>query len=544
MPDNTYPNANGNTIVYNEGRVVGYSSYEVYVKHHLATNPDVPPASERQWLAASIAMGSSMLLKIPANTSHKESEDWMYEVSFPANSMLCAANTIIASYFRGDGHFNGVWADRITDYGDLISNTSGSSPSGTNVPTKSIDNWNQSEKQALRDYLRIVDGIVIQPGTWSNSANKPPQKDFKPDLSKNSTLRLHIKGQISQPVNILFTGFTINTVIDGVSGLDGATNTPSPQDGDFLGPGQFPWANKIIFSVPSSYISFFSINNYRRKLPVSGDQTTVDDTAVIDMKTTQPESYYVANYPEAREEINVEDYSTLGDGTAVLTVYQRSTKFPPALWGTFVDSTGQNYLNPLDVVAPGTVKMFDNPDDVKDYEDTFPGTHGIHKTEDGTLEVTDDEGNLVPAAKVDIQNIVYTNPGGSNGKAKAVVTQTGHSKGLSLSVSSGLTGSQCTIGNDTGGSNTTVGNTTFKEGSLIRISPDSSNVTIQAILEILANNKSLDILGKNLKAVKAGLPRNYIQFPNGLRLYISATEPTDTDVPEGSIGIGWGVVTE
>ena len=317
MPENTNQNTTGNTILYNEGRVCGYSSYEIYVKHHLATNPDVPPASERQWLAASIAMGSSMLLKLPANTSHPESEDWMYEVSFPANSMLCAANTIVASYFRGDGNFNGVWADRITDYGDLISNTETLAPSDTTVPTKSIDNWNQSEKQSLRDYLKIIDGIIIQPGNWLDSENKPPQKDFVPDLSKTCILRLHIKGQITAPVNILFTGFTINTVIDGVSGLDGATNTPDPQNGDFLGPGQFPWANKIIFSVPSSYISFFNINNYRRKLPMSGDQTTVDDTAVIDMKTTQPESYYVANYPEAREEINVEDYSTLGDGTAV-----------------------------------------------------------------------------------------------------------------------------------------------------------------------------------------------------------------------------------
>ena len=544
MSDNTYLNTNGNTVLYNEGRVCGYSSYEVYVKHHLAINPDVPPASERQWLAASIAMGSSMLLKLPANTSHKEAEDWLYEVSFPANSMLCAANTIIASYFRGDGHFNGVWADRITDYGDLISNTSSSSPSDTDVPTKSVDNWNQQEKQELRDYLKIVDGIVIQPGTWSDSANKPPQKDFNPDLSKSSTLRLHIKGQISRSINILFTGFTMNTVIDGVSGLNGATNTPDPQNGDFLGPGQFPWANKIIFSVPSSYISFFSINKYQRKLPMSGEQKTVNDTAVIDMKTTQPGSYYIANHPEAREEIDVEDYSTLGDGTAVLTVYQRSSKFPPALWGTYVDSTGQNYLNPLDVVAPGTVKMFDNPDDVKDYEDTFPGSYGIHKTEDGALEVTDNEGNLVPAAKIDIRDIDYINPGGSSGKAKAVVSQTGHSTGLSLSVSPSLTGSQYTIGDDTGGGNTTVGNTTFEEGALTKISPDESNVTIQAILEMLANNKSLDILGKNLKAVKAGLPRNYIQFPNGLRLYISATEPTDTDVPEGSIGIGWGVVTE
>ena len=32
---------------------------------------------------------------------------------------------------------------------------------------------------------------------------------------------------------------------------------------------------------------------------------------------------------------------------------------------------------------------------------------------------------------------------------------------------------------------------------------------------------------------------NYIEFKNGLRLYISSTEPTDTDIPDGSIGVGW-----
>jgi hypothetical protein len=32
---------------------------------------------------------------------------------------------------------------------------------------------------------------------------------------------------------------------------------------------------------------------------------------------------------------------------------------------------------------------------------------------------------------------------------------------------------------------------------------------------------------------------DHIQFSNGLRFYVSATEPTDTDIPEGSIGVGW-----
>ena len=32
---------------------------------------------------------------------------------------------------------------------------------------------------------------------------------------------------------------------------------------------------------------------------------------------------------------------------------------------------------------------------------------------------------------------------------------------------------------------------------------------------------------------------NYIELANGLRFYVSSTEPTDTDIPDGSIGVGW-----
>ena len=30
--------------IYNEGRVVGYSAYELYVKHSLSEDPNTPPA--------------------------------------------------------------------------------------------------------------------------------------------------------------------------------------------------------------------------------------------------------------------------------------------------------------------------------------------------------------------------------------------------------------------------------------------------------------------------------------------------------------------
>lgn len=552
--------------IFNEGRIQGLSSYEIYTKLHQATvtDPTIQPASEREWLASSLAMGASMLLKIEADTNHEDNENWTKDIQFPDNTLLCAANTIMASFFTGEGEY-GVqqsagmhpnWANRVSDYGSLISNTTELHPSeevgptGT-VPVKAsaIENWTQAQKDKLANYMKIVDGIIIQPGTWENSKNKPPEMDLAADLGTYPRIRLLFKGPITTDFEILLTGFSIRAVVIGETGLAGSTGTTGfgkPQDGDFLGPEQFPWANKVIFSVPSSYIAYFASGAYTRKLPASaGEYQTVKDTAVIDMKTTQPETYYITNYPNARVQTDVSEFTTLGDGTAVLTVYQKKDIYPPALYGTFVDSNGTNYLNPLDVVAPGTIKMFENAteEELKDYEDTFDGTFGMNKNDDGTIGVLDKNDNMVPAADVSVQEVDYDNPGGSSVKANKVITKTGTKQAQSISISEDVKGNQYTVGNDTS-SATTVGNTSAILGALQKVIPDSSNVTWAALLEALANNKSVDILGDNLKYVKAGLPNNYIQFPNGLRLYISSKEPPDKDVPVGSIGIGWGFYQE
>lgn len=536
--------------LYNEGRVVGLSAYEVYVKQHAAEDPSNPPATERQWLASTVAFGSSMILKVPQNIAHGEEENWVYEVQFPSSTRLCAANTVIASYFRGQAVYSGQWATRISSYGDLISNTSSLSPSGnlnhgSSVPQGTVDEWTESEKLEMAQYLKIVDGVIIQPGTWSDSSNKPPQKDFTPNLGDYPRIRLHIRGRIESEFQILLSGFTIRTVVKGISGLDSSTDTPNPQDGDFLGPGQFPWASKIVFSVPSSYITFYAMAAYRRKLPQSAQSKTVKDSAVIDMQTSKPETYYVSNHPNARVSLSVDDYTTLGDGDAVLTVYQKSSKYPPAIWGTFVDSRGTNYLNPLDVVAPGTVKMFEDASasDLQDYENTFDGTFGINKnTDDGTVETLGPDGTLQPAASVSIQDVSYTNLVSSDQKAKLLVTTTGKLRGISISMTDSISGSQYAISSDNT-SNGSVGNTTYDRGSQAKLTPSSSNINWAALLEALANNKSIDILGDNMKALKSGLNSGtypYIQFSNGLRLYISPTEPTpNNSIPVGSIGIGW-----
>lgn len=247
--------------IYNEGRVVGLSAYETYVKQHLSEDPNTPPATEREWLASSLAMGSSLLLKVP-NVSQADDAHTFLDIYLPTNSKLAAANTIVATFFDGDAVFSGNWATKVTDYGQLISNTSSSSPSGDvgptgTVPRQTLSDLSDTKKQQLSDYIKIYDGVVIQPGNWVDNTSKPPQKDFKANLANPyPRVRLHVLGPITSNPLILLTGFTIRSVLAGTVGQDTSVNTTSPQDGDFLGPAVFPWAAKIVFSVPSSYMTY------------------------------------------------------------------------------------------------------------------------------------------------------------------------------------------------------------------------------------------------------------------------------------------------
>lgn len=517
--------------LYNEGRVVGQSAYEIYVRQHLSIDPTNPPASEREWLASTIAMGESMILRIPVDTSHGKEEIWMYEAQFPSDTRLCAANTIVASFFKGEAEYTNNWATRVTSYGEMIANNATSSPEGTvhhgvKIPTEDVSRWTDSQRKQLMNYGKILDGIVLQSGQWIDSEATPPQKDLVVNLADYPRIRIQIRGKITEAFSIILTGFTIRAVLSGVVGLDGSTNTAYPEDGDFLGPAQFPWAAKVVFSMPSAYIAYFGCPNYLRQLPKGSTAEYVNAITVIDMDTCDPSTYYRYNTPEAAIPNYVETFTSTGDGTAVLATYQRSSLFPPALYGTRVYSEGENDLYPIDVAAPGTVKMFENASEelMREYQETYPGAFAMNKTDDGKIQVLDKNGSIAPVGDIEVQDLNYSNSVASDKKAKALRTEIGEDVGLSLSMSDGTTGSQYAISNPPSST----------------LTPSNSNIFWAMLLEALANNKSIDILGDNMKALKSGLPGNYIQFPNGLRLYISSKAPTPTpDIPVGSIGIGW-----
>lgn len=253
--------------IWNEGRVVGLSAYEIYVKQHLSESGE-PPATEREWLSASLASGNSMVLQLPSGTTGTGT--WIMDIPFPEGCNLTASNVIIASFFDGDGvfvdaatgPFKNVWASKITDYGKLILNNSSypqtcttSDISSKELPNGSDFTPSSTVLQQLIDYSHIIDGVVMQPGTWSDTSSTPA-KDLSPDLTQVPVLRLSIKGAYTTRPKILLTGFTARYILSGTAGLEGSTDTRNPEDGDFLGPQVFPWGAKVVFTMPTVYQNY------------------------------------------------------------------------------------------------------------------------------------------------------------------------------------------------------------------------------------------------------------------------------------------------
>lgn len=546
--------------IYNEGRVVGLSAYEVYVRHHLSENPETPPASEIEWLSSMLGSGSSLLIKLSNETvvkpkNNTENSLQVHQIKIPKTSRLCACATVVGSLFFGEGE-GGPICTRVNDYGYIIDN----SKALMNDNYKS--NASDSQINRIKEYAKIVDGGIVLSQTFFDSGLSEPKYDLKPDLSSDAYIRIFMKEEIENPIYILLTGFTQKAVIHGMVGMDGSTSTMSPKDGDFLGPAVYPWANKIVFSIPPAFAAYYSSGSYTRMLYQDVDtqknEIEVDDTPVIDMRHNTPDEYYRARRDDLSPvDAQVTNLHVSGDGAAVLTVFSYDgTKLPAALFGSYVTETGQNSIYPLDCYAPGTVRMYPNTaqgkEDAKNRQNLVHGNYSIIKDETtGEMFTTDGQGNLKPVAKT---YATRTN----NKPVTHVEVGTHHTKSISLT-------------DENEKDLPTTSRNSFDSNS-----PELGNapLTWSKLLQMLSTDKGLDILGANLRKLRAKLPNidtsgigqgalnltgtgeskvggkftaggrvksgtNYVEFGNGLRLYISATAPTDKDVPVGSIGIGW-----
>ena len=187
--------------IYNEGRVVGYSAYELYVKHSLSEDPNTPPATELEWLSSTIAMGSSMLLKIPTD---EVSGHHFVDFQLPEDTKLAAANTIFGSLFLGEAVVDATgWAQKVTSYGPLLTNSSTRPTTGqhtaasTEYPTSLSSQLSITQQKQILNYMKVVDGIVIQPGNWS-ATNSTPAKDMSPVLSERPRVRIFLSDAVKE----------------------------------------------------------------------------------------------------------------------------------------------------------------------------------------------------------------------------------------------------------------------------------------------------------------------------------------------------------
>ena len=437
--------------IYNEGRVIGLSAYEIYLRRFLSDNPDGTPATEQEWLASSIAMGSSLLLEVPENAGMDGF--WFIDIDLPLNSTLCAANTIIASYFFGTGHTAGTatvlnhtddpdfvagswgWRRPAYSYGKLLPDGSGyyKEENPSDFPTGNSIDITISDKQGLLGYMQFVDGLVLQPGTRNAMTFDPMLGD-----ENKPCLRFLCNGKIQGRFRMLLTGFTLKSIVQSISKTKVTGNLAN---GEFLGPSAYPWANKIIFTTPNAYVNQYLKSDYIRGIN-QPDRIIVPQTPIIDMlkgSSSIPapvlENYYgkdteivtdkilypggsSSEYIQKRKDskgANVQVKECNADGNAIFTIYQKNNTYPPALYGTFVDSTsGDHYLHPVDIVAPGSIKAFINatPSQLEAYQDIFPATHAININADGTVQTIDTTGstpNIVNIVRSDQLDITVSN---------------------------------------------------------------------------------------------------------------------------------------
>ena len=371
--------------LYNEGRVVGYSAYEIYCRQLYATDPTATPSDEKAWLAATLAMGSSMLLRVGSDNIDG---NHYRNIQLPETSKLCAANNIMASFFIGEGDIgdatdsDSVWITKVTDYGSLIGNNDTVFPSGIythNVQPspKSDVSISESMYDQVLSYMNITDGIIIQPGTWTDNSDAPPKMNFAPTLADYPMLRLSFADKVETPFYLLLTGFTDKGILIAESALTHSTSTTNPEDGDFLGPAVFPWSAKVIFSVPPFAMNVVFGNNfkYTRKFSGQGATTvkTVDSVPIIDFmdadpaarSTSDPEvSKYGDFYDQTRKSVNVNALEIRRSSASVLSTYSirgaspSITYLPPAIYGMVIDSSGEYAMYPLDNVAPNSIHMY------------------------------------------------------------------------------------------------------------------------------------------------------------------------------------------
>lgn len=582
--------------IWNEGRVVGLSAYELYVRHTLSEFPDEPVMTEKEWLASTLGDGVSLILKLGAGTAKG-----VHTFQIPSASLCAATGAITASLFNGSAEVdNQGWGTKVTSYGPLLQDATGSYISNINE----LDNWDKENLHVIRDFLKIIDGVVFHQNSEDSTSNYSP--DFK---TNTGTLRLRLSEKLTRDVYVLLTGFMHKSIVQGLYKVDSnPLASPRPQNGDYLGPEVYPWGTKVIFSVHSEVYELISRYSYQRELPDGGQSLHVEAKAIIDFESVDPVQSYqnVSESEQSMVSVDVKDINAVDDkGTNVLAVYQKDSqnRYPAALYGARIRQTGVQKMAPIDIVSPGSVKVFEDKDLAMNYPKVYPNLYSFYMdVENEDIYLIDkeiaDSGKLPAPIGPKIETI---NAGTADSPKFIARTYKGSTdepteeiKAISMYDTSGkLLSTDGTMGDIT--TKDKLDWTTLLQalgtdkvidllGEALRYIRKNGQFDLSGtganklagsleVAKAIAAKDKLDVsksasVGENLsvtkdvtigggltvnggdsnastddaefkfnKPVKSG--DNYIVLKNGLRLYIATSAPDKTGIPIGSIGIGW-----
>ena len=489
--------------IYNEGRVVGMSAYEIYLRHLMSEHPDVPPLTEREWLASTIGNGCSMILRVPKGTAG------IWETPLPSNSALCAASNITASVFDGQvATSDGTWATKVISYGPLISNTAAKHPvppGDTDVTVPKGEEWTNETRYRLKEYMKIIDGLVYQPGEWETNpeTDKTPYMDFKSPKLRGAVVRLNISKKLENDVYVTLSGWVHGSILAGSAKLDaGALKEIHPENGDFLGAERFPWAVRILFTVPTGLMHILNDKSYARELITGSGTKAVASKAIVDLESTNLESFYKSTdsstysgkISDSRIPLNVTELNVTGDGASVVSAYQKDASYPPILYGAKVTHTGSGqYMMPIDTAAPGTVKVFNNRTKAINYPKVVPNTYAFYHNKPGQSVYFVDGDNTIPLNTT----LTTKNTGTVTTPKFEAVTTSGDTQIAAISLL------------DTQGQKlNTAGTKKRSDGKTLDTIDilEDDYLNWDKLLTALGANRSIDLIGSDLRTFRKNLP--------------------------------------
>ena len=287
------------TKTYNTGRVVGWSTYEEFLKENPSVDPTTITAQVYQTM---VTYGAARRVSLPMT-------GW-------SGTTILTQTVAVPGAIWGVVPIVGINYDAYTD--DQVGSAAG--------------------KVALERAVGTVFSCYTSNSTGVKAQNVSSETGYLtfcayPDVvaSGLATISLIVRGLGADALN----------------------------DGEYyLGP------QGLMFS-GNAFGAKGATSSYQRALPTTAGQAFVNMDAVVDMRTTDPKTYYQNHYSEAGANVDVGAIEPLNGDAAILSLYQLVPALPPALFGTKLAAgeVGAKKLYPVDTVAPGTVKLY-QPDSV------------------------------------------------------------------------------------------------------------------------------------------------------------------------------------